>query len=398
MLLTIPWFLIIIAGRVDIDPDTGKLQYKAPKLTPPNKLNLYSNGVAVAESTKKTAYLVILTSVSYFVIEGAALYLRNVSDDVVSADEFPYAIAAFVICIALLILYLVLAYNESTSDDAQAERDEYLTEGLKSGAISLVAVVKAITETTSENATIEPTEQTSLVTPPDDKTILRLKAVLRPFFDKYDADSSKTIDKGELALLLKDLKENIQSSFVADLYSEFFADGRTSMDYDIFVKFCLKYSTQHAALIAKCSDASKAKVNSTPPDVEADNEVEDMPEDLISLTPEEQQYNIKMRAFWMMSVGTVIVLIFSDALVSCLSELGDRIGVRPFYVAFILAPFISNGSELVASYNYASKKTSKSIGISMATLLGAAVMNNTFVLAVFMILIFAKVLTIFKIL
>ena len=57
-------------------------------------------------------------------------------------------------------------------------------------------------------------------------------------------------------------------------------------------------------------------------------------------------------------------------------------------MAFVLAPFASNGSELVAAYNYAVKKTTKSISISLTTLEGAACMNNTFGLGIFMILIY----------
>jgi Ca2+/Na+ antiporter len=63
-------------------------------------------------------------------------------------------------------------------------------------------------------------------------------------------------------------------------------------------------------------------------------------------------------------------------------------GVNPFYVAFVLAPLASNASELIASVNYASKKTPKSISISIATLEGAACMNNTFGLAIFMFLVY----------
>jgi Ca2+/Na+ antiporter len=63
-----------------------------------------------------------------------------------------------------------------------------------------------------------------------------------------------------------------------------------------------------------------------------------------------------------------------------MKELGDRINVSSFYIAFVLSPLASNASELIASYNYAQKKTSKTIAISLATLQGAACLNNTFCL------------------
>ena len=48
----------------------------------------------------------------------------------------------------------------------------------------------------------------------------------------------------------------------------------------------------------------------------------------------------------------------------------------------------SNASELISSYNLALKKTKKTITISYSTLLGAAVMNATFCLAIFLALVY----------
>lgn len=42
-----------------------------------------------------------------------------------------------------------------------------------------------------------------------------------------------------------------------------------------------------------------------------------MPEDLAHLKPEEQQYHVKMRAAYLMTVGTALVLIFSGKPRSC---------------------------------------------------------------------------------
>lgn len=73
-----------------------------------------------------------------------------------------------------------------------------------------------------------------------------------------------------------------------------------------------------------------------------------------------------------------------------LGAVGDRTGIPAFYVSFVIAPLASNASELIASYSYALKKTSKSISISLQALQGAACMNNTFCLAIFMALIYFK--------
>ena len=99
---------------------------------------------------------------------------------------------------------------------------------------------------------------------------------------------------------------------------------------------------------------------------------------------------IKTRAATMMAIGLTLILVFSDPTVDVMSNLGQRVGIPPFYVAFILAPLASNASELIASLNYASKKTRKTITVGLSALEGAACMNNTFCLAIFMALIYFK--------
>jgi len=88
-----------------------------------------------------------------------------------------------------------------------------------------------------------------------------------------------------------------------------------------------------------------------------------------------------------MGIGTVLIVIFSDPMVAVLQEMSDRFAINSFYVAFILAPLVSNASELIASYNYSKKKTMKTMTIALSTLEGAACMNNTYCMICFMIVI-----------
>eukprot|EP00662_Eupelagonemidae_sp_cell21_P005721 gene5721-4929_t len=48
-----------------------------------------------------------------------------------------------------------------------------------------------------------------------------------------------------------------------------------------------------------------------------------------------------------MTVGTCVVLLFSDPLVGILGALGDKLGIKKFYISFVLAPLASNGTELL---------------------------------------------------
>ena len=123
---------------------------------------------------------------------------------------------------------------------------------------------------------------------------------------------------------------------------------------------------------------------------ESDSDEEEMPEDIAALPPHQQQRAIKIRACWQMALGTTLVLIFSDPMVDCLSALGERTGISPFYISFVLAPLASNASELLAAYKFALKKTQATITVSLSQLEGAAIMNNTFCLGIFMVLIYLQ--------
>ena len=125
-------------------------------------------------------------------------------------------------------------------------------------------------------------------------------------------------------------------------------------------------------------------------DDDGDEEDAEVPEDLAEMGWEEQQSAIKKRSLKLMGAGLLLVLVFSDPMVDVMNNMGARVGVPPFYVAFILAPLASNASEFIASYNYSAKKTKKTITVALAALEGAACMNNTFCLAIFMALVFFR--------
>eukprot|EP00400_MALV-I_sp_L67-5_P000642 gene642-237_t len=136
--------------------------------------------------------------------------------------------------------------------------------------------------------------------------------------------------------------------------------------------------------------ASKTKIDPEIDILVEEEEEEEIPSDLADLSPAQQQWRIRWRACWMITLGVFLIVVFSDPLVDILSEIGTRLGINAFYVSFILAPFASNSSELVAAASYAAKKTSKTITISASALEGAVIMNNTLAFGVFMVIVLAK--------
>ena len=75
-----------------------------------------------------------------------------------------------------------------------------------------------------------------------------------------------------------------------------------------------------------------------------------------------------------MAISTFIVTLVSDPMVDVISNVGKKMGISAFYVSFVVTPFASNASEVIAGLLFARKKTTESISLTLATLHGASTM------------------------
>jgi Ca2+/Na+ antiporter len=195
--------------------------------------------------------------------------------------------------------------------------------------------------------------------------------------------------------MLHAMGEELTAEEVSSVFEKFDVDRSETIDLKEFVVGTTQYlweRHEHPSTKSEVSKAAMLHINkgeSVGEDEEGDDEAE-MPEELLGMDPAEQQRRLLQSSAIGMAMGTILVIIFSDPMAEAFGELGNRIGVNPFYVSFVLAPIASNASELIASYKYALKKTPNSISISLQALQGSACMNNTFCLAIFMALIFFK--------
>jgi len=223
------------------------------------------------------------------------------------------------------------------------------------------------------------------------------REVLGMWFSKYSKKTG-SITQDSVQQLLNEL--DLTAASAEDLFRKVDVDNNNSIDLEEFEELF-----KHLALIPenykdKNARASlRASVKVVPKPEEASVEVEDdqedeeveeehVPEEFSELHPDEMVQAILYKACLQMAAGTLLVLVFSDPMVDVLGEIGKQTGFPAFYISFILAPLASNSSELVSAFNYASRKTSKTITISLSTLEGAACMNNTFGLAITMGLIY----------
>lgn len=434
MVLIIPWFLSIVGGRVNIDPKTGRPNYKAPKLNPPNFYHLTETGVVISPEVRKTSFMVLLTATSYLLLQVPGLVYLNASPEKQAKGEKNWALLGLILCVCFFILYLYQQYSKSDDEDTtqQDSRDEYLRKAIAQKKITLAGVMTLEMEKyeedertgryrASSNASYQDGKQSELAPlrgvsqqmsrqkssaagDVSERFIEHLKKILKPFFTAYDVSNSGSLKTQDLLAVFRDMGEHLTSEQLDSIFAEYDSDGNGVIDYNEFVRGTAKYLHTHREVVQRYSQLRSAHLHAAherllekpmggeevTSEAGDEEEEEDIPDDLKQLSPEDQQKQIKWRAFWMMAVGSLIVLIISDPMVDCLSEVGNRTGIPAFYIAFVVAPLASNATELIAAYNYSLKKTPTSITVSLTTLEGAAIMNNTFVLGVFMALVYFK--------
>ncbi|KAH9249674.1 hypothetical protein BASA81_012643 [Batrachochytrium salamandrivorans] len=346
MLLTVPWFLSVVGGRVDLSPRTGLANYRAkPKLTVPFSATSLAGVMPDELATKNAAKIMLVTTVPYLLIQGAA-------HDTVQLDV----------------------------------ADMVRENAVRKGMVSLFGVFDELLSKADSGHLTDVEEQ------------VRFRRVVHHFFSKYDLNSDGSIDVNELGLLLKDMGLIDGVSSVQDFLHHFDANRDGEVSFDEFIEVLVKNRGQlenmtgsrHLTLETTSSNRGQYGAmdgNHFEQVEDEQEEEEEMPEDLANLPVAEQQRRIITRSLKMMGMGLLIIILFSDALVDVFSELGELLGVSGFYISFMLAPLASNASEIIASFNYSLRKTTKTITISLSTLMGAAILNNTFVLGIFLALI-----------
>lgn len=415
MLLTIPFCLSVAGGRVNLGLD-GKPNYLGkPKLSPQAtfRQELEQTGVTLTDAVQKGGIIMIITTAPYLLIQGPAWYhyffvAPAEPSTNLATLEHSWALAGLIVCAVGLVWYLHLQVKLSEEHQDHDKRMAVLKKQLKKGAVSLSGAVAAEVKQQEKMDQLGgggsyqavDTAQDSHIPSPEVKKLLT--QLLSDSFHAYDTDNNNSLDRNEVYVFFRDFNEAITEAEMDKLFTQVDTDGSGDVNLEEFIGIAYmlikaqdEKDKQDGAASAKQDDQNDGLRKSMVETAfnESEEEEETVPEEFTSLPPDKQQAAIQKKAFLMLAAGTVLVVLFSDPMVDVLSAIATRANLPPFYVSFILAPLASNASEILASQYYASKKTRKTITVSLSTLEGAASVNNTFCLAIFMGLIYFRGLT-----
>ncbi|KAK8805358.1 hypothetical protein WA158_002014 [Blastocystis sp. Blastoise] len=376
MLITIPWGMSIIAGRVDMNAE-GQGNYEKPenadkswrKLSASNKCSLTKTGINVEDGINANAWFIIVTIVTYLLVQIPAFTsgCGVGTGEGCGSDYMKWCI------------YIAIIQKDRVNETIRSSIQQHY-----------ISIVGAFLLDIQDDIDLE-----SKLLPEDNKLKEQLKPIVREYFEKYDLNKTGLIELNELAYLLKELGENVPIEELKALFNYFDTNHNGALCFCEFIDMIYTFiyvdhkdmSIEQFMNEHKHEEVSIEDSDNKEEETEEESEEVEIPEEYKHLSFKQQQYYIKRRSFIMMFIGMVIVILFSDPMVDVLDSMGKRLGINSFYISFLLAPFISNASEILASYNYALKKSVQTVSISISALQGAAVVNNTLTLGIFLLII-----------
>eukprot|EP00013_Stygamoeba_regulata_P020824 CAMPEP_0177646148 /NCGR_PEP_ID=MMETSP0447-20121125/9620_1 /TAXON_ID=0 /ORGANISM="Stygamoeba regulata, Strain BSH-02190019" /LENGTH=619 /DNA_ID=CAMNT_0019148663 /DNA_START=55 /DNA_END=1911 /DNA_ORIENTATION=- len=334
MLLTVPWAGSMFLARTDIKHGEA-LESVCTIPLKDVKRAFTQSGVSMDQDTAIGARIMLVTASSYLIMQGVAFYyLAHDESSESSQQQYDhdahgerwFALTGGIVCALFLVAYCV--YQVMSPRLQQQKID--MARKIHVQRRALLALKKrALAVTGTDSLAFLPTDGSGTAD------------------DGSDAETH-----GEKTLLLA-------------------ADSESSDD-DVDIR---------DVGLAWRSAAQQIQANETEGDDDDDDD-----DDIGDMSPRE----IAIRAAIQLTVGTLVVSIFSDPMVEVITMFGETVNVPSFYISFIVTPFCSNASELISSLMFAAKKRRKNTTLTYSALYGAATMNNTLCLGIFCFLIFAR--------
>ena len=395
MLLTLPWFACAFVGRVDvIDDSTDKesallskgkkskgpscAYTSTPKLTPGLSFwdTMLKTGVQPPTTVKGSAVIMICSAFAYLIIQGPAFALSKDSLNDAAKAENNWALAGLIVSSLMFATFSAYCVFSASAIELQkarliASRKEAVNRKLVS-MVSLLRIEDNLDKDDSSSSAAS-----------DD--------ILKSLFSKYDLDGNGTLDIKEVKNMLHSLSIRISSSEIKTVMEEYGGDDKLINESE-FVGLAKSMASRQS------TEASRDVVVKEHGALQSGGEEKDDEEDDDDDEEEEEEeengnltkFQILTRSCGTLLLGVGMCVVFSDPMVDALTEVGNRWGISPFYISFIITPVVSNASELLSSLQFAAKKTRRSIDMTYQQLLGASTMNNTLCLSVFLVLVYAR--------
>lgn len=408
MLLTVPWFLATFAGRVDLvgSPPQARYQTKQgqPKLT--KGMPFHRTGVTTTNEIPRAAIIMVMTGCIYMVVQGPAFqYLQNNDVKYVAQRENIWALIGFVM--ALVAFVLNSWYQVASANAYETQKKKilaYRSVAFQRRIVDLAFLVNEIHDVPINELDFE---NQGL------REISQVERILRHTFDRYDVDESGELDPSEIRAMFATLNIHVDIRDLRALVKEMDSNNDGSISFDEYKDATIRWlMTNDESIISSPGNPHLNRSESVLSRLErkftrststgsygtlSSPRIYKVPEYLEDYDEDDELGESSMTTRQIICVagrklllGLLLVTLFSDPMCDVLTQLATRLGVSNFYVSFFITPMSSNASELISAIYFGRKRTKSSISLSYAALLGAATMNNTFCLSIFMGIVYFR--------
>lgn len=290
------------------------------KLDDSNRNWLTQTGIQPDERAMVSgARVMLLTSFSYFLIQGAAFAFEGDPDQVIVKHEQGFALAGLIYCAVTFVLYLYQQIRHKDSDKVlQDIVDAKREEALRAGMLSLQGAFFNALDFQDQQ------ESPALHLLEKEHQLARFDSLVRKFFRKYDVNGDGSIDVVELKLLLEDLHIPHSDEQVKQYLKEMDKDNDGMITLTEFTHTLAQLvsqdflgpshmpnygATDHMSTLMEFRQSQTENQEHAVPREDArhesqeneEEEEEEMPEDIANLPPEEQRRRILFRKSLYMS-------------------------------------------------------------------------------------------------
>ena len=432
MLLTLPWAACTLLGRVDLSADGRSARFaRGLRRTWAEGWGamLTRTGVQTSGVLVPAARAMLLTCAPYLLIAVPAVAIGGFGGGgatvaETAAREKWWALAGLLASLAGFACYSAYQVLSSNALGRQELAQTHARRLALSRHLISTKAVAVVEEALAAGRAEARADALELPLAADGAPHARgaLEAYARALFKHYDTDGNGSLDGSEVKAMLKGLglaKSSFGSSTGALMSMLGGEDKLVQVEEVSAGARCARRGRlqrrgdlispppplQFVELVKTASaagpDAAPAE-RAAPPSAHVQSAAEEDAEGAEGEEEEEEEeeeedgkrdrslWQIRKDACKTLFMGIALVTVFSDPMVDVLSEIGARTNIPPFYVSFIVTPIVSNASEVISGVIQASKKKRANLDVSYSQFLGAAVLNNTFVLAIFLLLVFVR--------
>lgn len=322
MLLTAAWAGSLVIGKCDLDS-----QEEAIEGTGYGRVRCYRQGVTIVPSVKTAVGIMLLTSLSYFIVQGADWHFGPHNFGPQPEYVRKAALATMIICFIGFIAYLIFLFVDSKS--AQMRADKHRQEMMQRKVLHRFVMMAKRQMPSRIGDQADSAEDKATQEAHVQKKYFRAWRLGAAMDKKEPSETDPIVPKevhGEKEGLIR------RDSFKVEEEEEEEEESFTHLAIK-----CVALLVIGMGLVTIFADP--------------------MCDVLDSLTNPKNKSHIPISAF---------------------------------YVSFVVTPLCSNASELVSSLIFAAKKKKENISMTFAQLYGAGTMNNTLCLGIFAALVYFR--------